>query len=359
MASPRLSSLSLCALREMLPRPPPDAVLSSSLALWETELASDSGILPSGWSSRVLSAETAAASERRRVSAAAGEPAIETPPSQLGGGVLVVSSDLGVAGAPTTAGLHILSAGRATEDAAVVASMRRAGAQLLGQAAQAALSMGVATPGVKNPWTSWAQTGGTQGGVAAAISTRLAAVGLALDAEGGAVVSAALCGVVCFRPSSGRYDLSGALTLSPTLEQLVVVARLVEDAALVDSVLAEAGEATTPPLSGGTCEAAHEASPTASAASLSAPDCSLAPALVGERIGVPRSSALFSSLATGHECVRVRGCRRGCQDGGRRAGWSLRGQGGTPLHPTISPSPPQLRHQRRPRSHEPSRGGAH
>lgn len=171
--------------------------------------------------------------------------------------------------------------------------------------------------------------GGAQAGVAAAVASRLAGLGLALDTRGEAVAPAATCGVVAYRPSHGRYPLTGTLSLCPTMDALTVVARTVQDAALADEVIlllltpggggadavtdnkaesvkeeqpaaaatttATTTRTTEPPLS--SCTTASSAIAAASTGAGAVPD------LTGLRLGLPRRSFLFAGLDPALEVV--------------------------------------------------------
>lgn len=143
------------------------------------------------------------------------------PSGALAGVPLIVSPDIDVGGAATIAGCSALAVAVAKVDNAALAALRGAGAHLLGHATGAELSLGFsyATSGqAKNPYASIGISGGS---VAAAVASRIAAVGLVVDVAGSARASAALCGVVAFRPTHGRYSAEGALVLSPTVCSLV------------------------------------------------------------------------------------------------------------------------------------------
>lgn len=72
------------------------------------------------------------------------------------------------------------------------------------------------------------------------MSSRVAPLALALDSGGDVRVPAALCGVVGFRPTHGRYTRDGLLSLSPTLDSLGIIARSVADVQLADAVVCAA-----------------------------------------------------------------------------------------------------------------------
>jgi indoleacetamide hydrolase len=60
-------------------------------------------------------------------------------------------------------------------------------------------------------------------------------------------VPAALCGVVGFRPSAGRYPSEGIVPISPTLDTPGLIVRCVDDARLLDEVIAGVAQAREGP----------------------------------------------------------------------------------------------------------------
>lgn len=80
--------------------------------------------------------------------------------------------------------------------------------------------------------------GGSSGGTAAAVAARLAPVGLGTDTGGSIRIPAALCGVVGFRPSTGRWPRRGVIPISvPSRDTAAPMARSAADCALLDAVV--------------------------------------------------------------------------------------------------------------------------
>lgn len=156
---------------------------------------------------------------------------------------IVVKDNIDAAGLPCTAGSPALQAHRPARDADCVAPLRRAGALVLGKSNLHEFALGVtsgnaAYGAVRNPHAPNRIAGGSSGGTAAAIAARLAPVGLGTDTGGSIRIPAALCGVVGFRPSTGRWPARGVVPISvPSRDTAAPMARSVADCALLDAVV--------------------------------------------------------------------------------------------------------------------------
>ena len=143
---------------------------------------------------------------------------------------------------PTGAGTPGLDGWTPPVDAAVVATLREAGATFTGKLALHELSTGVTsnnahTGPVSNPYRLDHHTGGSSGGTAAAVAAGLIPVGLGGDTGGSCRIPAALCGCVGFRPTLGRWSQAGCVPISSTRDTPGPLGRSVQDVRMLDAVV--------------------------------------------------------------------------------------------------------------------------
>ena len=197
---------------------------------------------------------------------------------------VVVKDSIDTADLPTTAGTGALQGRTPTHDAPVVARLRAAGAIVAAKSTLHELSFGITgnnavTGAVANPYDPNLIAGGSSSGSAVAVATGVASVALAADTGGSARLPAALCGVVGFRPTHGRYPGAGVVPISHTRDSVGVMARDVDSVALVDAVLAGENRHRSPPSR----SPARDSGSRPSAGTTSTPECT--------RSATPRASA--------------------------------------------------------------------
>ena len=150
----------------------------------------------------------------------------------LSGALFAVKDNTNVAGSITTFGSGFSSPLRPSQDAALVARLRRGGAICIGKTnlSEAALSAtNVHFGEVRNPWDLERDAGASSGGSASAVASGHVDFALGTDAGGSVRIPASWCGVVGFRPTGGSLSLSGIVGTPWTVDNHGIMARSVED----------------------------------------------------------------------------------------------------------------------------------
>lgn len=138
---------------------------------------------------------------------------------------------------PTEFGSPLWAGRTPRHDAAAVASLRAAGAVIMGKTVTTEYAY--FNPGkTRNPHDSERTPGGSSSGSAAAVAAGMVPGAIGSQTNGSVIRPAAFCGVVGFKPSHGLIPRTGALLLSRALDHVGVFARSVEDAALLAETLA-------------------------------------------------------------------------------------------------------------------------
>ncbi len=168
----------------------------------------------------------------------------------LAGLPVTVKECFSVTGLPRTAGVVGLPLPAPAQDAAVVATLRRAGAVVIGKTNLAQLSWALETDNPvygssSNPWDLSRTPGGSSGGEAAIVAARGSPLGLGSDSGGSVRIPAHFCGIHGFKPTSNRLSDSGTVDeVTFSFQDLVknqpgLFARRVEDLRIVYAVLVE------------------------------------------------------------------------------------------------------------------------
>jgi Asp-tRNA(Asn)/Glu-tRNA(Gln) amidotransferase A subunit family amidase len=132
----------------------------------------------------------------------------------------------------------VLHAGRIPDrDAVVVASLRAAGAVIMGKTVTTELA--TYSPGkTRNPHDPRRTPGGSSSGSAAAVAAGMVPLAVGTQTNGSLIRPASFCGVYGFKPSQGWLPRHGVLKLSPTLDAVGVFARSLADVALAAEAMA-------------------------------------------------------------------------------------------------------------------------
>ncbi len=146
-------------------------------------------------------------------------------------------------GLPTTASSKVLEGYYPQYESTVTKRLLAAGAIVLGKTNLDAWAHGSSTETSQygptlNPWDLGRLPGGSSGGSAAAVAAQLAPVAIGSETAGSIRQPAAWCGVTGFKPTYGRVSRYGVIAMASSTDSPGPIARNVEDAALITSVIA-------------------------------------------------------------------------------------------------------------------------
>jgi len=159
-------------------------------------------------------------------------------------GLVVAHKDLlAMKGMRTTFGSPLFKDFVPTEDAAVAARMRTAGAIRLGKTNVPEMGAGSHTfnpvfGATRNPYDTGRSAGGSSGGAAAALASGMLSLADGSDLGGSLRNPASFCNVVGLRSAPGRISKAPLVTGWMTMSIVGAMGRTVADTALLQSVLA-------------------------------------------------------------------------------------------------------------------------
>jgi len=183
----------------------------------------------------------------------------------LAGVPVAIKDSICTIDAPTTCGSHALQRDGlgwcSPYDATVVSRLRHADAIIFGKTNLDEFAMGSSTQasafgGTRNPVCAGCVPGGSSGGSAAAVASRMVPAALGSDTGGSIRQPAAFASIVGIRPTYGRVSRRGLVAFASSLDQLGPMARDVRGAARLFDVIAgwDEGDATSILSPGGEVE---------------------------------------------------------------------------------------------------------
>ncbi len=151
---------------------------------------------------------------------------------------------------PVQAASKILEGFTSQITATAVERLLEAGALVVGSQNCDEFAMGAANKysaygRVNNPFDVNRSAGGSSGGSAAAVATKMTHLSLGTDTGGSVRQPAAFCGVVGFKPTYGRIPRHGVIAYASSFDTVGLLAQRIEDVAAALGVVAGADERDT------------------------------------------------------------------------------------------------------------------
>jgi Asp-tRNA(Asn)/Glu-tRNA(Gln) amidotransferase A subunit family amidase len=137
---------------------------------------------------------------------------------------------------PTGCGSPLHEGRYPVADATVVRRLRDAGAVIFGKTVTTEFATSHPGP-TRNPHKLAHTPGGSSSGSAAAVAAGMVPLALGTQTNGSVIRPASYCGVYGFKPSRGLLPRSGVFEQSPSLDQMGVFGRCIEDVAWAAEIM--------------------------------------------------------------------------------------------------------------------------
>ncbi len=157
------------------------------------------------------------------------------PRGALHGVPVAVKDVIDTADMPTRMGSPIFEGWQPKVDAACVALVRKAGAVILGKTVTCELA-GIAPRETANPHDSMRTPGGSSSGSGAAVADFQVPLAFGTQTGGSVLRPASFCGVVGYKPTYNMINRAGLKFAAESLDTVGLIARTVEDVALLADV---------------------------------------------------------------------------------------------------------------------------